>query len=53
MAQPRTTDAMDSYADESHSATPRWFSKALERFVAAGTITRDQADAACPRPPAA
>lgn len=51
MARPTTTEAMNDYA--ARDDVPRWFAEALERFVAAGTITREQADAACPRRPAA
>jgi len=50
MARPTTSEAMDTYEGRD---VPRWFAEALERFVAAGTITREQADAACPRKPAA
>ena len=51
MAQTKASDAMNDYAEP--DGAPRWFCEALERFVAAGTITREQAVAACPRRPAA
>jgi len=51
MSRQKKADAMDAY--EARDDAPRWFCEALERFVAAGTITREQAGAACPRRPAA